>query len=358
MKLPPSEPVYAQIAQRLRDQIMSGVLTAGTELPTVRAHALKLGVNVNTIQRAYAILREGGLIGGRSSQGSVVLGVARPADAQAERRAELNLRVSRFIGEQTRHGYTLDEIEAAFFGQRERLTTPQRAEPRKSRYFGQGSHDLSLERLLAGIPRPRIIFGTVGSLAGLAALARGEADFAASHLLDPATSDYNLPIVRELLPDRRMTLITVALRQIGWLVPAGNPRRFGDAADLTRRGMRFINRQPGAGTRILLDALLRRARVSRRRVTGYETEAVTHLDVAQAVAEGRADVGLGIASAASACGLGFVPVTRERFELVVPAESALVGIFRQALEREDIRSAMGALGGYDLSETGHCRETA
>lgn len=222
-----------------------------------------------------------------------------------------------------------------------------------------GSHDLALDVLADHFARacPGCSLASVnaGSLAGLQALARGEAHIAGSHLLDERTGEYNRSYVRRVLPGRRVALFCLALREQGMLVRPGNPLGLKAPADLARAGVRLINRQRGAGTRVLLDYLLREAGVGQRAVEGYDRTVYTHLAVAAEVAGGGADAGLGILAAARAFGLDFVPVAAERYELVIPETSWDQPLVRRLLEvagSAAFREAVAALGGYDLSANG------
>ena len=195
----------------------------------------------------------------------------------------------------------------------------------------------------------------VGSLGGLMALARGEAEISGCHLWDEVTGEYNRPFVLRLLPNRPIMLLTLAKRIQGLIVPPGNPRRLKSLADLSGSGVRLINRQPGSGTRVWLDVQLKAAGVDPSAIEGYESEETTHLAVARAVAEGRADVGLGVSAAAAAYGLDFVPLGEERYDLVVPLElweEAPLLALREVVASARFKEAVLALGGYDVTETG------
>ncbi len=171
------------------------------------------------------------------------------------------------------------------------------------------------------------------------------------HLLDEETGEYNVSYVRRYLPDGPTVLVTLAQRDQGLLVARGNPKNITGIADLARTDVRFVNRQRGAGTRVLLDYELRRAGLSPEQIQGYDREVYTHM----AVATGAADCGLGILAAARAMGLDFVPVTRERFDLAIPEEhldSPLITQVLAVLQDPEFRRAVAALGGYDLSLTG------
>jgi putative molybdopterin biosynthesis protein len=225
-----------------------------------------------------------------------------------------------------------------------------------------GSHDLALDllaaHLRAGSPEFTLASANVGSLAGLAALRRGEAHLAGVHLLDPATGEYNLSYVQRWGPAGRTLLVTLAWRQQGLLVAPANPLGITGLADLGRPDVTFVNRQRGAGTRVLLDYELERLRIDPQAIQGYDREEYSHLAVGAAVVSGAAGAGLGILAAAKALGLGFIPVTSERYELAIPAANLThPGVRRlmEELEQQRFREAVAALGGYDTSHTGEQR---
>jgi len=228
-----------------------------------------------------------------------------------------------------------------------------------SRVMVVGSHDVALDVLADFLrradPTASLSSAHVGSLGGLLALRRGEAHIAGVHLLDEETGTYNVSYVRQYLPNRAVVLVTLADRDQGLLVAPGNPKGIGGLADLARPDVRFVNRQRGAGTRVLLDYELRRAHLAPQQIQGYDREVYTHMAVAVAVATGAADVGLGILAAARAMGLEFIPVARERFDLAMLEEHAvspLVARVLAVLGEPEFRRAVEALGGYDLSRTG------
>ncbi|MGE5508802.1 MAG: molybdopterin biosynthesis protein [Chitinophagales bacterium] len=221
-----------------------------------------------------------------------------------------------------------------------------------------GSHDPLLDLLgsLLGSAYPGmgLSVSPLGSLGGLLALARGEAHLAGAHLLDEATGEYNLPFVAQHLPGKA-AVITLVHRQQGFLVPPGNPKQIRDFADLTRPEVSFLNRQRGAGTRVLLDLELRRRGIDPASIRGYDREEYTHTGVAAAVQAGTADTGLGVYSAARALGLDFVPVAEERYDLVIPeAELATERIARllEVVRSPQFRAAATAMGGYDTRQSG------
>lgn len=222
-----------------------------------------------------------------------------------------------------------------------------------------GSHDLTLDLLSSEIRRanPGITLSSsnVGSLGGLLALRRGEAHLAGSHLLDEETGEYNVSHIRQVLAGREVALVNLVHRVQGLMVAPGNPRGVRGLEDLLRDDVSFVNRQRGSGTRVLLDYELRRTGLSPDRIEGYRREEFTHTAVAAAVASGTADTGLGILAAARALGLEFVPLLKERYDLVIPREHYDSPLLRPLLETvrgDRFRSGVEALGGYDTSEMG------
>jgi putative molybdopterin biosynthesis protein len=223
-----------------------------------------------------------------------------------------------------------------------------------------GSHDLALDLLASHMrhiaPDARLSSANVGSLGGLMALKRRDAHLAGSHLLDEETGVYNHSFVARLLPDEDILLVNLAYREQGLIVLPDNPQQLHSLADLTRPEVRFVNRQKGSGTRVLLDYHLKQNGLRAEQIAGYEREEFTHMAVAAAVLSGTATVGLGIRAAARALGLAFIPLFKEHYDLAVPRrhwESARLAPLRQTLESDAYREAVAALGGYDVSDMGN-----
>ncbi|HWE32357.1 MAG TPA: molybdopterin biosynthesis protein [Solirubrobacteraceae bacterium] len=222
-----------------------------------------------------------------------------------------------------------------------------------------GSHDpildLAASELRARDARVTLASSNVGSLGGLIALRDGLCHLAGSHLLEPETGDYTVPYVEQLLADRDIAIVRLVHREQGLIVAPGNPAGLGGIADLAQPEVRYVNRQRGAGTRVLLDYELQRAGIDAATLSGYSREEPTHLAVAAAISSGRADCGLGVKAAARAFGLDFVPVTQEPYDLVLEratAESERLAPLWALLESAAFRSAVEALGGYDAGEMG------
>ncbi len=194
----------------------------------------------------------------------------------------------------------------------------------------------------------------LGSRAALEQVARGQAHVAGCHLMDEATGQFNVPWVKRILPFPA-TVVTFAVWEQGLLVRPGNPKGVRGVADLARPGVSMVNREAGSGSRALLDAKLREAAVPVQEVAGYGVEARSHLVVAEVVAMGMADVGVGVKAAAVAAGLDFVSLGQERYDLVVPDHFlGLPAVQRllAALRRRELRRQVEALGGYDTSVMG------
>jgi putative molybdopterin biosynthesis protein len=220
-----------------------------------------------------------------------------------------------------------------------------------------GSHDLTLDLMAQFLSQKgsRLTSANVGSVGGLIALRRGEAHLAGSHLLDPATGEFNVPYIAHYLPEVPVVVIGLVKRDQGLIVAPGNPKHVRSLQDLAQTGVTFVNRQRGAGTRLLLDHHLNQLGISPDGIRGYAREEFTHLAVAVAVASGRADAGLGIRAAASALGLDFIPLFQERYDLVIPQAyegSAVLRPLLDLLEDPAFRRAVGELPGYDPAPMG------
>ncbi len=223
-----------------------------------------------------------------------------------------------------------------------------------------GSHDNALDVLGNFLkkkhPELSLSSAHVGSMGGLLALQRGEAHLAGTHLLDEESGEYNISYIRKLLPDAKIVLVNLVYRTQGFIVPKGNPKGIKGFEDVARTDVVFVNRQAGAGTRLLTDLYLKRFKIDPKDVKGYDHEEFTHMAVAAAVLSGAADTGLAVLSAAQALDLDFIPVAQERYDLAIPQKfydtpllQALLGIIR---EDKEFREQIIAMGGYDVSDMG------
>jgi putative molybdopterin biosynthesis protein len=222
-----------------------------------------------------------------------------------------------------------------------------------------GSHDLSVDVMHTLLrkqhPDRFLVSSHVGSMGGILAIQKGEAHAAGIHLFDEETGIYNVPYIENYLKGQDVVLIQLVYREQGWIVPRGNPLEIRSVADIIKPQLTFINRQRGAGTRLLFDYLLKKECLDRNAIYGYEREAISHLSVAAAVAGGTADVGLGIYSAAKAMDLDFIPVAEERYDLLMSKRfyycsegQTLLNVIRS----ESFKTEVEALGGYSCRESG------
>ena len=220
-----------------------------------------------------------------------------------------------------------------------------------------GSHDMLLDvisDLMSGEGEGVRLSSThIGSLGGLMALQRGEAHITPTHLLDEETGIYNESYIRSLFPGEEMVLVKGVGRIQGIMVASGNPLGIKGIEDLTR--VSFVNRQRGAGTRVLLDYKLKQAGISPSEVRGYDAEAATHMAVAAQVAGGEADCGMGVYSAAHAMGLDFIPIGEEEYDFAMRPETLELPemqSFLRLLTGDEFRAELDRLGGYTTEHTG------
>jgi putative molybdopterin biosynthesis protein len=226
--------------------------------------------------------------------------------------------------------------------------------------FAIGSHDITLDLLsqFLSARNRRLASANVGSLGGIMAIKRGEAHIAGSHLLDPISGEYNFPFIREYLSDVPVRVLHFVGRQQGLIVQKGNPKNILFLQNLLDPTIQYVNRQRGSGTRVLFDYLLEKSGIGMEQIHGYEHEEFTHLSVAALVSSGRADAGLGIAAAAKALDLDFVPLIDEKYELIIPvkyADSELIAPLLDLLNDPTFQKAVQSLPGYDISEMGRLR---
>lgn len=362
------KPLYQQIADWVRQEIMDGRLSPGERLPSVRQMTASWGCTPGTVQRAYAELSRQGLVISRHGQGTHVIG-GKPSTAEASsaaqlaslRRASLVHRAETFLLETLTAGYQPEEIEFAvrLAMDRWRVLQQEPAAVEVGSVRFAGSHDPAVAWIAAHFsdiaPGSRLQLAFNGSLGGLIALAQAKADFAGSHLWDSETDTYNSAFVRKVLPGRRIALVTLAHRRLGLILPPNNPAQIVGLADLARPELVFVNRQPGSGVRVWLDACLHTAGIDPQKINGYTNETSTHTTLAERIAEGNADLGFGLQTAALAFGLDFIPFVRERYDLVIPAENLAAPAIASLLDwlnSPSARQVIEGLGGYETASTG------
>ncbi len=223
-----------------------------------------------------------------------------------------------------------------------------------------GSHDNIIDvianQLHTQRPLIKISSAHVGSMGGIMAIKRGEAHIAGTHLLDETTNEYNIPFIKVLLKDRPLQLINLCYREQGFIVQKGNPKNITSFKDIAQNKCSFINRQRGAGTRLLTDKILADNKIAPDTIIGYNHEEYTHMSVAAAVASGSVDTGMGIRAAAVALGLDFIPITKERYDFIIPADflndSKIIRILDLLETGKALHHKIQAMGGYDLKDCG------
>ncbi|MHC5740076.1 substrate-binding domain-containing protein [Nostoc sp.] len=204
-------------------------------------------------------------------------------------------------------------------------------------------------------PQLRVQYNFANSMAALHSLCRGEAHIAGMHLYDPETGEYNTPFVRDVLAGREAVLITLGVWEEGLLLKSGNPMGIRTVSDLVAGGATIVNREIGSGSRMLLEQTLQKEQIPFDAVQGFDNILKTHQDVAQAVVRGVADAGISTASVATAFGLGFIPLHRSRYDLVILKEyleEAPVQQLLSTLGHRMVHSQFEILGGYDISKIG------
>jgi molybdate-binding protein/DNA-binding XRE family transcriptional regulator len=200
-----------------------------------------------------------------------------------------------------------------------------------------------------------IVAAAASSRLALTWLKQGKVHIAGSHLEDPKTGEFNMPFLRKEFADEEITVVTFARWEEGFVTGCGNPKGVRKAEDLARKGVRFVNREPGSGSRALLDKLLEKAGVEANRIEGYNRIAFGHLAAAYYIVAGEADVCVATKSAAQTFSLDFVPIHTARYDLVMRKRTAdlpSVKAFLDVLQRATLRRKLEVLAGYDTSQTG------
>lgn len=225
--------------------------------------------------------------------------------------------------------------------------------------LASGSNDPLLDFLQTDLRRnfPEVyLFSTnIGSIAGLKALNSGFTDLAWSHLLDPRSGEYNIPYLQSYLPNVKAVVVNLFHRDLGFVVIQNNPLKICGFKDLTKKGVQFINRQSGSGTRLLIDQRLNDLGISPLKVEGYKNEVNTHIEVGLSILGRTASVGIATMAVSKLLGLDFISITRERFDMILSRETffhqgvqAIIGL----LHGKEFREKVERIGGYDLRDTG------
>jgi len=225
--------------------------------------------------------------------------------------------------------------------------------------LASGSNDPILDFLLTGMRQscPDFYFfcANTGSTEGLKALGAGHTDVAWTHLLDPETGRYNIPFIPKYLPGVKTVLVHLFRREIGIVTAPGNPKEIRGFENLPAGGIRFVNRQPGSGTRLLLDSELAKRRISSAQISGYDREVYTHVEVGISILSGEADAGLATVAVSRLMGLHFVPVTREDFDMALGQSTYFhrgIQALVETLRSRGFRERFERLGGYGFEDSG------
>ncbi|PKG22310.1 helix-turn-helix transcriptional regulator [Niallia nealsonii] len=195
----------------------------------------------------------------------------------------------------------------------------------------------------------------IGSLNGLLAMYKGDADIVSTHLYDGETNSYNIPYVKKLLVSHSYIVIRFITRQAGLYVEAGNPKNIKNWSDLDRSDIKIINREVGSGARVLLDEQLKINKINKNSVNGYQHECTSHYSVAAIITQGKADVGVGIERASHySKGIDFIPLIKEDYDLVIlktEQNYELIKLLSILLNSQQLKEELQAIG-YDVTSTG------
>lgn len=225
--------------------------------------------------------------------------------------------------------------------------------------LASGSNDPLLDILLTVIKKDHsdfnIFSANTGSVSGLQAFNAGLTDIAFSHLFDPQSGDYNTPYLEQYCPDQQPVVVNLFCRQIGFLIAKSKSDIFKGWQSLTNKKIRFINRQNGAGIRIMLDHELQNRSISYKDITGYDNEVYTHFEVGLSLISGDADVGLASAAVAKILDLKFLPLVSERFDMVLDKNTFFrptVQTFIETLQSDKFKNRVKKIGNYDFKDSG------
>lgn len=216
-----------------------------------------------------------------------------------------------------------------------------------------GSHDLAIEGIAEHLSKHiNVLSLPVGSLDGLVNLRQGLCQISGSHLLDE-NGEYNTSFVKHLFPEKNVEVIILAYRTQGLILAKDNPKNIKKISDIAKPNVRFVNRNIGSGTRLWFDAELKRIKLSVEKITGYEKQVKTHSEVANLIAQNKADVSLGLQAAAHQQGLDFIPLFEERYDLILPREQEKnLNPLLDYIQTADFRNLLNSLTGYDAKHSG------
>lgn len=235
----------------------------------------------------------------------------------------------------------------------------KKVKPAESSLLAAGSNDPILDILLTAMkkdhPAFNIFFANAGSVKGLETLNTGLTDIAFSHLLDPQTGDYNTPYLKKYCPDHQPVLVNLFYRQIGFVSIKSKSNNFRGWQSLTDKDIRFVNRQSGSGTRILLDYELKNRGIAGSDIAGYDNEVYTHFEVGLSIISGEADVGIASAAVAKILDLNFQPLVSERFDMILDKNTFFqpaIQAFIETLQSSQFRNRVEKIGNYNFKDAG------
>jgi molybdate-binding protein/DNA-binding transcriptional regulator YhcF (GntR family) len=356
-------PLYQQIVEQVKQLVATGKIQSGEHLPTVRGLAQQLHINPGTVSRAYLELERHGVVISRRGGGTIVSTTADNPLILRQRQKHLSDIIGNNLLDILSLGYTLEELEETLSLHLDRWRHESRdAEitTNSNTISIVGSDDQALNLLTNHLKQkhPELFLRTscAGSLGGLIAIQQGVADLAGIHLLDEETGEYNYPYVKHILPGIKVAIVHLANRIQGFILSRGNPKQIKGLDDLNRFDITIVNRQKGSGTRVLLDLKLHELGIQPEKIHGYDNEQDTHHSLATIIAEGNADIGLGIEAAAYSFNLDFIPLFRERYDLIIPEEkykSKPVSHLVNMVNSPDFKKAVKQIKGYDTTQTGN-----
>ena len=356
--------LYLRIAESIRRDINDGNYKPGDPLPSIRSIADTWNCTNGTVQRALRELEAAGLVTTHVGKRTRVIGAPQLAPADTLQRANLIHRAETFLLQSMTAGYTPLDVEDAFRVALNRWRSAVQPQTRLSANTLRfsGSHDLAVAWMATHFgeiaPGYSLKLNFTGSLSGLKNLQINECDIAGTHLWDEQSETYNSPFIQQILPGEKIALITLAQRRLGFMLKPGNPKQIHGIEDLAKPGIRFVNRQPGSGTRVFLDAQLEKRSIDPARIVGYSDERSTHSEVAAEVAQSRADTGIGLEAAARAYELDFILLTTESYDLAVKESTfglAPIQHLINWLKGEEFRILLNRMGGYESMESGIVR---
>jgi excisionase family DNA binding protein len=222
-----------------------------------------------------------------------------------------------------------------------------------------GSNDPILDMLQTYMkktyPEFLILSANTGSTEGLKALNRGYTDLAWAHLFDPKSGQYNIPFLPTYVPDVKAVVVNLFQRELGLIMAPKNPLSIRGFEDLSKKGVRLVNRQKGSGTRVLLDHHLKGLKISPSKIEGYEREVYTHFEVGLSILSKEADVGIATIAVAKLLGLPFIPIAKESFDMILEQKTFFrkaIQTFIEVLNSKEFRQRVEPIGAYDFKDSG------